>query len=380
MNSRREVLVITTDNPSEGKIVKHLKPVTAHVIAGTNLFSDFFAGMSDIFGGRSGSYKKQLSSIYSEAIERIKQEAKRIGANGVVGLKIDIDEISGQGKSMFMITAIGTAVIIENAEKNISNASQKANSAFSDRVDNDQIRFLRQLKVLEEKARENKLEFTQDVWEFIIQHRVKEFFPAIIGKLEILLTHTDSYTTETVEAFENNTTIYLNSLDHEDQLTLIYSYLTNKETSRGIESYLNDLIQKQLLLDFEQTKPLLQDESLTVRKRGMYLSTLDRPYYTEEDIKSYKELSSLVNSVFPERGTYTTKKQLLSSKEKEVWECDCGKTNDIDETYCTRCFHDIYGFRDGEAKPEDAVALIENKISLITEALEAEEVNDKPSV
>lgn len=75
----KEVLVITTDNPSEGEIIKHLQPVTAHVVAGTNLFSDFFAGMSDIFGGRSGSYKKQLSSIYSEAIERIKQEAKRLG-------------------------------------------------------------------------------------------------------------------------------------------------------------------------------------------------------------------------------------------------------------------------------------------------------------
>ena len=72
MISKKDVLVITTDNPSEGKIIKHLQPVTSHVVAGTNLFSDFFAGMSDFFGGRSGSYKKQLSSIYSEAIERVK--------------------------------------------------------------------------------------------------------------------------------------------------------------------------------------------------------------------------------------------------------------------------------------------------------------------
>ena len=39
---KKDVLVITTDNPSEGEIVKHLRAVTAHVVAGTNLFSDFF--------------------------------------------------------------------------------------------------------------------------------------------------------------------------------------------------------------------------------------------------------------------------------------------------------------------------------------------------
>ena len=369
MISKREVLVITTDSPSEGKIVKHLRPVTAHVVAGTNLFSDFFAGMSDIFGGRSGSYKKQLSSIYSEAIERIKQEAKRIGANGVVGLKIDIDEVSGGGKSMFMITAIGTAVIIKTSENIQSNLSKENFSNLSDRVYNDQIRFLRQLKLLEEKARDNKLDFTQDVWEFIIQNKVKEFFPFIISKLQTLLSHVDSYTSETVATFKNNTTTFLSSLDPEDQVNLIYDTLKNEGTSREIEKYLNNLIKEQLLLDFKQTKNLLQDESLSVRKRGMILSTLDRPYYTEEDIKSYEELGQLINTVFPERGTHSTKKQLLSSKEKEVWECGCGKANDMDVTYCTRCHHDIYGFTDGEPKPKDAVALIENKISLIKEAL-----------
>ena len=90
-----------------------MKPVSAHIVAGTNLFSDFFASFSDVFGGRSQTYQKQLSSLYNEAIERIKYAAFELGANCVVGLSIDMDEISGKGKSMFMLTAVGTAVVLE---------------------------------------------------------------------------------------------------------------------------------------------------------------------------------------------------------------------------------------------------------------------------
>jgi uncharacterized protein YbjQ (UPF0145 family) len=77
------------------------------------LFSDIFASFSDLFGGRSQTYQNHLTSLYNEAIENIKFAAYEIGANCIVGLSIDMDEISGKGKSMIMLTAIGTAVIIE---------------------------------------------------------------------------------------------------------------------------------------------------------------------------------------------------------------------------------------------------------------------------
>jgi len=116
MNKMNNILVTTTNNLEGLKIKQYLKPLSAHVVAGTNFFSDFFASFSDVFGGRSGTYQRQLSSIYTEAIETLKQSAVEIGANAIIGMKVDLDEISGKGKSMFMITATGTAVIIENFE------------------------------------------------------------------------------------------------------------------------------------------------------------------------------------------------------------------------------------------------------------------------
>jgi len=105
MPTPKDILVMTTSAAEGLKIKRYLKPVSAHIVAGTNLFSDFLGGLTDVFGGRSQAYQKQLTSLYNEAIERIKYAA--------YGLTIDMDEISGKGKLMFMLTAVGTAVIIE---------------------------------------------------------------------------------------------------------------------------------------------------------------------------------------------------------------------------------------------------------------------------
>ncbi len=63
------------------------------------------------------------------------------------------------------------------------------------------------------------------------------------------------------------------------------------------------------------------------------------------------------------------KKQLLSSKEKEVWTCECGKTSDIDSN-CIGCNNDIYGFNENEVNPYSVNNYIQEKIGLIAEYLE----------
>ena len=63
--------------------------------------------------GGHQSYQKQLISIKDEVLKRLKDEATVLGSNGIVGLRIDFDEISGKGKTMFMVSALGTAVQIE---------------------------------------------------------------------------------------------------------------------------------------------------------------------------------------------------------------------------------------------------------------------------
>ncbi|RZJ88067.1 MAG: heavy metal-binding domain-containing protein, partial [Chryseobacterium sp.] len=67
------------------------------MVAGTNLFSDFFDSFSDVFGGRSNTYRNQLRNLYADSVEQLKVTAFEIGANAIVGLHVDLDEVSGKG-------------------------------------------------------------------------------------------------------------------------------------------------------------------------------------------------------------------------------------------------------------------------------------------
>lgn len=108
-----EVIVTTTNNIEGYVIVEYLQPVTSNVVIGTSMISDLFASFSDLIGTRSNTYQEKFKEMYQLSIEQLKDEARKIGANCILGMKIDLDEISGKEKQMFMINSIGTAVIIK---------------------------------------------------------------------------------------------------------------------------------------------------------------------------------------------------------------------------------------------------------------------------
>ena len=85
--------------------------VTGETIIGANFVRDFFAGIRDIIGGRSGSYEKVLREAKDTAIDEMAQEAERLCANAVIGVSIDYETVGNNG-SMLMVTCSGTAVEI----------------------------------------------------------------------------------------------------------------------------------------------------------------------------------------------------------------------------------------------------------------------------
>jgi len=91
--------------------------ITAECVFGMNIFRDFFAGMSDFFGGRSSASQKVLRDARKTCLRELKKEAYELGANGVIGVALDYSEISGQGKSMLFLVASGTAVKFKEEAK-----------------------------------------------------------------------------------------------------------------------------------------------------------------------------------------------------------------------------------------------------------------------
>ena len=104
-------MIITTTPGIEGKtITRYCGIVTGEAILGANLFRDLFASVRDIVGGRSASYEKELGRARQIALEELEEEAKKVGADAVVGVDIDY-EVVGQSGSMLMVSVSGTAVV-----------------------------------------------------------------------------------------------------------------------------------------------------------------------------------------------------------------------------------------------------------------------------
>ena len=106
-------MLITTTTSVEGKSVKqYLNIVSGETIIGANLIRDLFAAVRDIVGGRAGAYEEVLREAKTIAVNEMIANAEKLGANAIIGVDMDFEAL-GSGNSMLMVTATGTAVIVE---------------------------------------------------------------------------------------------------------------------------------------------------------------------------------------------------------------------------------------------------------------------------
>ena len=105
-------MILTTTPSIEGKQISSYHGVVfGEVITGINFVKDFFAGVRNFVGGRSGSYEEELMKARDAALQELEHRAMEKGANAVVGIDIDY-EVLGQNNGMLMVTASGTAVTV----------------------------------------------------------------------------------------------------------------------------------------------------------------------------------------------------------------------------------------------------------------------------
>ena len=105
-------MIVTTTHQVEGRrVLTYHGVVSGEAIVGANVLRDFFASIRDIVGGRSGSYERVLRSGRDSALDEMIDEARRLGANAVVGVDLDYGAV-GATESMLMVTATGTAVTL----------------------------------------------------------------------------------------------------------------------------------------------------------------------------------------------------------------------------------------------------------------------------
>lgn len=106
-------MIITTTPSIEGSnIVEYKGIVFGEVVSGVNVVRDLAAGLSNFFGGRSGTYEEELLNARNQAMQEMEQRARNLGANAIVGVDVDY-EVLGTDNGMLMVTASGTAVVVQ---------------------------------------------------------------------------------------------------------------------------------------------------------------------------------------------------------------------------------------------------------------------------
>lgn len=104
-------MIVTTTPNVEGHLISEYKGiVVGEAIMGANVVRDVFASITDIVGGRSGAYGGKLQDARETALRELEERAAAKGANAVVGVDLDYEVV---GQSMLMVSASGTAVVID---------------------------------------------------------------------------------------------------------------------------------------------------------------------------------------------------------------------------------------------------------------------------
>jgi uncharacterized protein YbjQ (UPF0145 family) len=104
------MICVTTPSIEGHRTTRVIGIVSGETILGANIFRDFLAGIRDIVGGRSGAYETVLRDARKSALDEMSKEAAALGANAVLSVDIDYETV---GQGMLMVTACGTAVVIQ---------------------------------------------------------------------------------------------------------------------------------------------------------------------------------------------------------------------------------------------------------------------------
>jgi uncharacterized protein YbjQ (UPF0145 family) len=110
-----EIIVVTTPDLPGYDIIKVLGTVHGLTVRTRGVGGKFVAGVEGIFGGEVTSYTSECEKARRESLNRLIENAKRIGANAVIGTDFETSDILNGTATVF--AAYGTAIIAKPIEK-----------------------------------------------------------------------------------------------------------------------------------------------------------------------------------------------------------------------------------------------------------------------
>ena len=322
---KENILITTSDNFTSDEIKAQYGVVDSQIVVGANIFRDAFSSFRDIFGGETKGYKKDIDKMKKAALDSIKEQSLEYGANAIISLRLDLDEVSGGGKSMFMMNAYGTAVKLEG-----SAYKQEEIDLSPSEISIDDIEFYKQ-KNLTKKLIEQSDNIASDVkFEAITKYDLWDKETSI----NVLENVGDNYRelNELEENIEDIPTVHIEKFlkDHLYEIkskywNIIYNTLNERNWFNA-----------EFLFD------LLSHDNHVVRLRALRLSGIKKDYYHQEDVSTLKKLASFIKNEFDPSLDIKQVDKMIGSK--EVYTCPYCLRENIVKTRC-ECGNNKYGLK-----------------------------------
>jgi uncharacterized protein YbjQ (UPF0145 family) len=103
------ILVSTTNDIPGKQIVRHIGLVRGITVRSRNVLGNLAGGIQSIFGGKLTVYVSLAETARQEAFDHLCEHAVEAGANAVIGMRYDANEIMD---GITEVLAYGTAVVV----------------------------------------------------------------------------------------------------------------------------------------------------------------------------------------------------------------------------------------------------------------------------
>jgi uncharacterized protein YbjQ (UPF0145 family) len=330
------MITTTTSIIPNTEITEILSVVHNRVVLGTNLFSDISASFSDFFGGNNSAYEKRLSEITDEVIEGLTKKALKLKADALIDLKIDVDEISGGSKSMFMVTAIATAVLLKS---DITNNNKLRNSEIiSFKEINISILKSRVIKMAKEGNFNLNVQWVAD---FVSNNELIEIFESYINYLRRISNKLDTPTVP--ENWKIHFDEYISQFESVDLFDNTLKYFS-KDSRSDMDFEILKVIFKRLVVDYNKIFNIFNiDGSIYEKQLCLNILLLHNETYTKVDFTNIKLIVEKLKLIYPNLSIEEEGNGIFT-KGLKYWRCKCGTKNEIVYIkHCTNCHLDKYG-------------------------------------
>ena len=315
----KKIKLYTTPTLEGSKIETYYGLVIANQVAGTGFLTDFTASFSDFFGGNSGAYRNQMDRLYADVIDNISQQAYALGANAVIGVRVDFDNISAKNMSMFMVSVQGTAVKLKETES----LNEKALGIVTE----DELECEYKKKFFARALQSNRY-LSNEGWQYVLTHDMSNL-SELLYKSYVKAREDEM----DGDITKNNFPLFVAKLNYDQAVSLMY----------GKDECFTEIIRNLHLFNAKRILELAKKEEEMDTVCELLLA--DKTSYNKEDLKDMQDLADFLQNM-PDTGKIAEIKGGIFSSGGLKFICQCGAKNDKDQQYCFSCGRDIKGLNE----------------------------------